>query len=325
MSRKHRGKGEESNGVTDIWKNIWKLNIPGVVKMFVWKALNNCLPTKWNLACRKVVRDYFCPICKLQKETVTHALCSYGGAMDVWADKASPVQKWVSTERDMQELWADWCEKLQEEELELMAVVLRRIWQAAASLSEFQQAQKQNARCQMVGTRQRDLCRWTAPATGQIKANWDATLKLEEGRMGAGVVIRNENGDLMVSVCSQKQNVCNPLVAELQALWCALRICADLNLTEVVFEGDALNIVKVVNNSESNWEWHGQLVEDVKDILRNRPMWKLIHTYRECSRVAHFLAKFSLTVNGEQIWIEEGPAGIQYYVMKDKTVMNTDK
>ncbi|XP_042972836.1 uncharacterized protein LOC122304642 [Carya illinoinensis] len=305
MSRKHRGKGEVSNGVTDIWKNIWKLNIPGVVKMFVWKALNNCLPTKWNLACRKVIRDYLCPICKLQKETVTHALWSCGGAMDVWADKASPVQKWASTERDMQELWVD--------------------WQAAASLSEFQQAQKQNARCQMVGTRQRDLCRWTAPATGQIKANWDATLKIEKGRMGAGVVIRNENGDLMVSVCSQKQNVCSSLVAELQALWCALRICAGLNLTEVVFEGDALNIVKAVNNPETNWEWHGQLVEDVKDILKNRPMWKVIHTYRECNRVAHFLAKFSLTVNGEQIWIEEGPAGIQYYVMKDKTITNTDE
>ncbi|XP_042977200.1 uncharacterized protein LOC122308072 [Carya illinoinensis] len=130
----------------------------------------------------------------------------------------------------------------------------------------------------MVGTRQRDFCRWKAPAIGQMKANWDAVLKLEEGRMGVGVVIRNENGDLMVSMCSQKHNVCSPLVAELQALWCALQICTDLNLTEVVFERDALNVVKTINNPEINWEWHGQLVEDVKDILKNRPTWKVIHT-----------------------------------------------
>lgn len=32
------------------------------------------------------------------------------------------------------------------------------------------------------------------------------------------------------------------------------KLCAKLNFTRVIFEGDALAIVKVVNNIETNWE-----------------------------------------------------------------------
>ncbi|KAF5470817.1 hypothetical protein F2P56_011306 [Juglans regia] len=128
LCRKNREKREVSKSGTENWKVLLQLNVPGVVKMFLWKAMNNCLPIKFYLSCRKIVKDYFCPICKMQKETVSHALWSCGGAMDVWADNLSPVQKWASIEKDIQELWADWCNKLKREELELTTVVLRRFW-----------------------------------------------------------------------------------------------------------------------------------------------------------------------------------------------------
>ncbi|XP_042958163.1 uncharacterized protein LOC122293740 [Carya illinoinensis] len=258
-----------------------------------------------NLACRKIVKDYYCPVCKIHKETVSHALWSCGGAMDVWAENASPVQKWVSNEREMQELWADWCEKLSINDLELM----------------FKQVQQQSHKNQDAGIRRRRSCRWKAPAKDQVKVNWDATLNIKEGRMGIGVVIRDENGDVMVSLCSQKRNVQDPLVAELQALRQAMKLCANLNITEVIFEGDALKVVRAVNNPESSWEWYGQVVKDIKEVLRNRTSWKVIHAYRESNCVAHFLAKFSFTVNEDRIWMEEGPEGMQFYVLKDKNVV----
>ncbi|KAF5447381.1 hypothetical protein F2P56_032936 [Juglans regia] len=301
--------------------------------------MNNCLPTKFNLSCKKIVKDYFCQICKMQKEIVSHALSSCGGAMDVWADNLSPVQKWASTEKDIQELWADRCNKLKREDLELMAVVLRRIWlrrnifvfenkfegpdvifrQAIDFLLQFQEAQQKDPRSQIERS-QRELCRWKVPIEDQVKVNWDAALKVNEGRMGIGVVMRDEHGDLLVSLCAQKRIVTSPLVAEFQALWRAMQLCADLNLLKVVFEGDALSVIKAVNDTEASWEWHGQLVEDIKGNSKNRSNWTVTHTYRECNSVAHFLAKSSLLVNEETICIEEGPLGIQYYVQKDKDV-----
>lgn len=59
---------------------------------------------------------------------LTHVLWSCSGATDVWASKKSHVQKCSSIERDMLELWSEWTSKLSQEELEVVAVVLRRIW-----------------------------------------------------------------------------------------------------------------------------------------------------------------------------------------------------
>lgn len=42
------------------------------------------------------------------------------------------------------------------------------------------------------------------------------------------------------------------------------------------------------------------------------------HTYRESNKVAHNLAKFALTVNEEQVWIESGPEGFHSFLLHDK-------
>lgn len=32
----------------------------------------------------------------------------------------------------------------------------------------------------------------------------------------------------------------------------------------VEFEGDALSIIKAVNGRDENWEWGGQIIEDIR-------------------------------------------------------------
>jgi hypothetical protein len=41
-----------------------------VVKIFMWMAYNNALPTRVNLFERKIVTDPLCPICYLEEETM---------------------------------------------------------------------------------------------------------------------------------------------------------------------------------------------------------------------------------------------------------------
>lgn len=76
--------------------------------------------------------------------------------------------------------------------------------QAATSLLEFQQAQQHKEGNQAVGTVERDLCQWRAPAAGQVKVNWDAAQNLKEGRMEIGVVIIDE-GSYSVTVFSEEE------------------------------------------------------------------------------------------------------------------------
>lgn len=49
---KLKRKNEESSHGSEgdkYWKILWKLNVPGFVKYFLWKACYDILPTKLNL------------------------------------------------------------------------------------------------------------------------------------------------------------------------------------------------------------------------------------------------------------------------------------
>lgn len=68
MCRKTRGKMGPSNSKVGKggWRNLWNLNTPEVVKMFIWKVVSNSLPTRQNLARRKVVENSLCLVCGLE-------------------------------------------------------------------------------------------------------------------------------------------------------------------------------------------------------------------------------------------------------------------
>jgi hypothetical protein len=69
-----RGESLGTSSMEKIWKMLWSLAVPNSVKVFIWKACNNVLPTKENLFRRTVVDNTTCPICERDEETFLHAL-----------------------------------------------------------------------------------------------------------------------------------------------------------------------------------------------------------------------------------------------------------
>lgn len=56
------------------WRNFWQLKIPPKVKMFLWRALTNCLPTLTNLKKKFVPVGEICQICNADREITFHIL-----------------------------------------------------------------------------------------------------------------------------------------------------------------------------------------------------------------------------------------------------------
>ncbi|XP_042988726.1 uncharacterized protein LOC122316260 [Carya illinoinensis] len=158
------------------------------------------------------------------------------------------------------------------EDLELLVVVMRGVWlrrnafifekkltgpgtiveQAAISLENFQISQtvKKGDMGSYEGGRRG--CRWKAPIGECIKVNWDAGMSKKDGRVGIGVMVRDGRGEVLVSLCCSKEGCCSPVVAEFRALWRAMKLCAELNFENVIFEGNALVVVKVVNSEKES-------------------------------------------------------------------------
>nr|POE61472.1 putative ribonuclease h protein [Quercus suber] len=66
------------------WKGVWKLNIPGKIKHFLWKSCTNSLPTKNNLLKRIVISKNVCHLCSEHPEDVMHAMWRCSKVRQVW-------------------------------------------------------------------------------------------------------------------------------------------------------------------------------------------------------------------------------------------------
>lgn len=63
--------GSSGGGTSDlrVWKHLWKMRVPGKVKVFAWKACHNILATQDNLVKRGICQDNVCPCCKTHFES----------------------------------------------------------------------------------------------------------------------------------------------------------------------------------------------------------------------------------------------------------------
>ncbi|XP_040988972.1 uncharacterized protein LOC121236595 [Juglans microcarpa x Juglans regia] len=136
------------------------------------------------------------------------------------------------------------------------------------------------------------------------------------------IIIRDEEGEALVAECDIKNNVVNATVAESLALRKAAELCSDLNIQKAIFEGDAKEVVEAVLSEEEDILDLSSIIDDVKFHFRNRTHWFIQFASRKKNTVAHTLAKKTLELGRELVWIEEVPEFIVGCLLDD-TSCNT--
>ena len=111
-----------------IWNGLWNLSIPPKVWKFVWWANLDILPTRANLARRRVPIDPKCAVCGSSDETAFHILWQCPLAHNVWALVRGKLQKCDSSARTFFCLAQTLKDKLSWKELETWALVAWSIW-----------------------------------------------------------------------------------------------------------------------------------------------------------------------------------------------------
>jgi hypothetical protein len=99
------------------WKLLWKLNVPRVVHLFLWRGCNNIVPTKENLYHRKVVSEPFCPQCGVEVETSGHFLWRCAMSTAVWAECSRRIQKCTIANGDFLAIFHELSSRLEVSEL----------------------------------------------------------------------------------------------------------------------------------------------------------------------------------------------------------------
>ncbi|KAF4373428.1 hypothetical protein G4B88_011697 [Cannabis sativa] len=66
------------------WTKFWKLKLPSKLRIFVSKVYHNVLPVAAELNRKHIAESPYCPLCKMQKESINHALFLCSRAKEVW-------------------------------------------------------------------------------------------------------------------------------------------------------------------------------------------------------------------------------------------------
>jgi hypothetical protein len=194
----------------EVWKFIWSMNVPSPVKLFMWLACHNVLPTRSNLYRRKVVENFICPCCERFEETTLHALWACPAAQDVWDAKSSSFQKCSWEETCFFSLVEFCISSFSHEKVELMAMIARKIWLRrnahvfegvfthpndvyAAGVEVLKEYKWCNIKEQQLHNEvdiepPREIIVWKPPLNGLIKVNWDASINQKGGCIGLGII-----------------------------------------------------------------------------------------------------------------------------------------
>ncbi|KAF5447234.1 hypothetical protein F2P56_032802 [Juglans regia] len=189
---------------------------------------------------------------------------------------------------------------------------------AKADLSLFRKVH-----CKTPGTNERnqivtEVMKWKPPTWPLLKANFDAAFDKKEERMGMGVVIRDNNGDLQATLVAPRDNIVSAFMAESVALLRAMELCQELGFNMVEFEGDAKAVVDAVKSSAEDNSWLGQATEDLKQVFSLFPLWQLSYVFRCCNKAAHEAAKVAIRSRSERVLLEKGLPECMAVVMSDK-------
>ncbi|XP_059429020.1 uncharacterized protein LOC132162809 [Corylus avellana] len=114
--------------------------------------------------------------------------------------------------------------------------------------------------------RQQSPVKWSRPEGNFLKCNWDAAIDLAGKRMGVGV-LRDSVGEVAAAKCLTKQYITDPLFAEMVAAWSAAHLIRQLNIDQIILEGDSLGVVRCLTEEGNAGGLMGPLVEDIKHIL----------------------------------------------------------
>ncbi|KAK9214864.1 hypothetical protein WN944_006864 [Citrus x changshan-huyou] len=212
LSQKHHGIPSCSNPNPSQWNVIWKLKIPEKVKIFLWRAAKNILPTAENLWKKRVMQEAICPVCRSGWENTVHALVDCKIARKSARNNLIFKGKYDDPVRLVAKVVT-------------VAESVKRIKQPEeAFLAELNNAQQSQ---------------WSPPEEGWFKVNVDAAMDGVNYLAGLGAVVKNHKGDTVAAAVSTIKSSGDVELSEVKVVLWGMQATAKAGATSVVLESDS--------------------------------------------------------------------------------------
>ncbi|KAK8580342.1 hypothetical protein V6N13_143452 [Hibiscus sabdariffa] len=160
--------------------------------------------------------------------------------------------------------------------------------------------------------------RWSPPSTGLVKVNFDVSFDSSTSSSFSGIIIRDNEGEVLTAGCFSHSHVLDPFAAEALACHQALMLAHGLSFRRIVVEGDSLSVIKKVQTFCEDRSLIGMLIKDIKRKLKDFDSFTLLLCPRVCNESAHFIARLGRSSTTPCVWVENIPHHIEQIAIKDK-------
>jgi hypothetical protein len=153
--------------------------------------------------------------------------------------------------------------------------------------------------------------KWVPPLEDWVKANVDAAVFADSGKMGVGCVIGDHNGRFLAATSQGNERITEPELAEALAVRCALKFIFDQSWKKVIIALDCLNLVRKLRAKGMDRSHVGAIVQDIKKMADNLEEISFVYDSRCCNQAAHILARSVEQTTSSSVWLDEVRVWIQ--------------
>ena len=91
----------------------------------------------------------------------------------------------------------------------------------------------------------------------------------------------------------------------------------DAGFSRLVIEGDNVNAIQALFSPLVNHSLLGNVVDDIKHLIRGLQWVSISHTRRSGNKVAHVLAQHARNIVKDLYWIEDSPPPVMEQLYQD--------
>ncbi|KAM3231327.1 hypothetical protein ACQJBY_061477 [Aegilops geniculata] len=143
-----------------------------------------------------------------------------------------------------------------------------------------------------------------------MKANVDGAMVKEGTGGGLGVIFRDEDGAFRGAASHFLPDCPKAETTELLSCRKAVQLAIQRGIQKLHLETDSQAVAKMIGEEGRNLSPVGQMIEEVKNMIRTREEFKITWVRRTANGATHILAKLGVTSRTSVFWDLDPPVCI---------------
>lgn len=160
------------------------------------------------------------------------------------------------------------------------------------------------------------LC-WKRPDVGFTKLNVDGSFVQADGSAGAGMILRNHEGNIVFAACRALFCCSDPLEAELEACEEGLRLALQWTNLPIILESDCQEAVGLIKGNDGGRSKYVHQVKEIRLLMSDERDVSLVKIMRDQNRASHHLACVGRSQQRTMCWLGNFPEDLAQVIAND--------